>query len=274
MNPPTPIPASFAHDTRALAETYDRLSDMQFELGKRLLERLGPLEGAHVLDVGCGTGRLARWIAEQTGPSGHVIGLDPLPERVAIARAHAPGVGFEVGRAEDLSAFPPETFDVVCMSSVLHWVNDKARALGEARRVSKPGGRVGVTTTPYELWTASSLYDVVRSVVERAPYAHRVRAADVAVMPGQTTTELLSMVRDSGLRLTEMNIADSGWSRSSGREMVDFLESSAFGNYLRPVPEELRDTLRSDLAAAFEARKGRDGVRVEAWFTLLVATRV
>src|SRR5262249_24576360 len=44
---------SFTHDTRSLAETYDRVSDLQFDGGKRLVERLGLEEGAHVLDVGC-----------------------------------------------------------------------------------------------------------------------------------------------------------------------------------------------------------------------------
>jgi arsenite methyltransferase len=274
MNTAAEIPTSFSHDTRALAETYDRLSDMQFEMGKSLLQRLGPLEGAHVLDVGCGTGRLARWIAEQTGPSGGVVGVDPLPERVAIARAGAPRVRFEVGRAEDLSAFASETFDVVCMSAVLHWVTDKGRALGEVRRVLKPGGRAGVTTTPSELWAAGALYEVLGAVVSRTPYAERVRAADLALMPGQTTTELISMVIDSGLQLGEMNVTRSGWSGRSGREMVDFLESSSFGNFLLAVPDDLRDPLRRDLASAFDQRKRDDGIFVDVWLTLLVGTRM
>jgi len=41
----------FAHDSRHLAETYDRVSDFQFEAGKHLVERLGLEDGARVLDV-------------------------------------------------------------------------------------------------------------------------------------------------------------------------------------------------------------------------------
>jgi ubiquinone/menaquinone biosynthesis C-methylase UbiE len=55
-------------------------------------------------------------------------------------------VRFEVGRGEDLSAFEDESFDAVCMSSVLHWLADKAKALAEVRRVLRPGGQLGVTT--------------------------------------------------------------------------------------------------------------------------------
>src|SRR5262245_28727188 len=117
---------SFEHDSRDLAETYDRVSDQQFEGGKRLVERLGLKEGAHVLDVGCGTGRLAQWIAERVGTTGVVAGIDPLDERIAIARSRSSVVRFEVGQAEDLGAFEDASFDLVCMSSVLHWIEDKA----------------------------------------------------------------------------------------------------------------------------------------------------
>jgi ubiquinone/menaquinone biosynthesis C-methylase UbiE len=275
MNTPSDAATSFAHDSRALAETYDRLSDTQFENGKKLVRHLGRLDGARVLDVGCGTGRLARWIAELTGPSGGVVGIDPLPERVAIARANARGIQFEVGRAEDLSAFPSESFDAVCMSSVLHWVADKAKAFVEARRVLKPGGRVGVTTMSRELVAATTLYEVVNAIVRRAPYADRIRATELSVVPpGQTTTDLISTVLGSGLELSEVHITHTWWNRSSGRELLDFLESSSFGNFLRAVPEDLRETLRTDLAAAFDARKAGEGIPVKAWTTLLVASRV
>src|SRR3954471_13171731 len=96
---------SFTHDSRALAQTYDRVSDLQFESGKELVERLGLKDGAHVLDLGCGTGRLAHWIAERVGTTGTVTGVDPLEERIHIARSRGGEVRFEVAQAEDLRAF-------------------------------------------------------------------------------------------------------------------------------------------------------------------------
>jgi ubiquinone/menaquinone biosynthesis C-methylase UbiE len=107
---------SFAHDSRHLAETYDRVSDLQFEGGKRLVERLGLEEGARVLDIGCGTGRLAQWTGERLGPKGSVVGIDPLEDRIGIARSHGGALRFEVGQAEDLGAFEDASFDAVCMS--------------------------------------------------------------------------------------------------------------------------------------------------------------
>ncbi len=266
---------SLTHDTSHLAETYDRLSDSQLEGGKRLAERLGLKAGDRVLDVGCGTGRLARWMAERVGATGAVIGIDPLAERIAIARAHAAGLTFEVGQAEDLGAFPGESFDAVCMSAVFHWVSDKPKALAETRRVLRRGGRLGVTTLPRELIGAGTVAAVLAPLLGRSPYVERVDLSALAIASrGHTTTELISLVLDSRLELTELFVVARTRSHPTGADVVDFLESSSFGNFLRVVPEELRPSLRADLTASFDERKGPEGIVMRDWGTLFVATRV
>jgi ubiquinone/menaquinone biosynthesis C-methylase UbiE len=267
---------SFAYDSRELAETYDRLSDLQLESGEELVRRMGDLDGARVLDVGCGTGRLARWIASDVvGPSGRVVGVDPLAERIAIARAHARDVRFEVAQAEDLGGFESGSFDAVCMSSVFHWVMDKPRALAETRRVLRPGGRLGVTTISRELGSAGTLTSALTQLLERAPYAGRVGRSELApARPGLTVTELVTTVLAAGLELSELHVEPRRWRCASGEELALFLESSSFGNLFRIVPEELRGALRVDLVETFEARKLGGEIVVKDWITFLVATRV
>ncbi|HEX3479748.1 MAG TPA: methyltransferase domain-containing protein [Kofleriaceae bacterium] len=267
---------SFAHDSRELAETYDRISDLQFEGGKRLVERLGLQEGARVLDVGCGTGRLAQWIAERVGTNGAVAGIDPLEERIHIARSRGGGTArFEVGQAEDLRAFEDASFDAVCMASVFHWIADKAKALAEVRRVLRPGGRLGMTTLPQELARAGTMGLALESLLARAPYAGRV---DISVLTfarrGCTTTELVSLALESRLELVELQVTQRTLTHASGEALVEFLEASSFGNFLRPVPEELRPSLRADLIAAFDARRGPEGIAVHGWGVRFIATRV
>jgi len=265
---------SLSHDSRHLAEAYDRLSDVQFESGKRLAHQLAISDGERVLDVGCGTGRLAHFIAERVGARGAVVGIDPLEERVTLARARAAGIRFEVGRAEDLGAFSDGSFDVVCMSSVFHWIGDKAKALGEVHRVLRTGGRLGVTTLSRELSGVGTVADVMRAVLQRPPYAARVDLSALAVASSApTTTELIDLIVASPLRLDRLFVTTTARTHSSGEDAVAFLESSSFGNLLRIVPEELRPSLRRELAEAFEQRKDARGVVVDGWGTLFVATR-
>jgi ubiquinone/menaquinone biosynthesis C-methylase UbiE len=265
---------SFTHDSRHLAETYDRVSDPQFEGGKRLVERLGLEEGARVLDIGCGTGRLARWISERAGAKGDVVGIDPLEERIGIARSHGGAVRFEVGQAEDLGAFEDASFDAVCMSSVLHWVSDKAKALAEIRRVLRPGGRLGVTTLPHELARAGTFARVLQSLLQRPPYAGHVDLSALTLgKRGCTSTELVSLVLESQLELVELHLTQRVRHHESGEAVVDFLETSSFGNLLRGVPDELRASFRGDLVSAFEDQRGPEGVVVRGWGVLFVAMR-
>lgn len=265
--------SSFAHDSPHLAEAYDRASDLQLEGGKRLVERLGLEEGARVLDLGCGTGRLTRWIAERLGPKGCVVGIDPLDERIRIARAHGGSVRFEVGRAEALGAFDDASFDAVCMSSVLHWVPDKAKALAEIRRVLRSGGRLGATTIPHELSRAGTVARVLDPLLQRPPYAGHVDLSALGAGKRCTSTDLVSLLLESGLELVELHVTQHASRHESGDAFLDFAEASSFGNLLRIVPEELRASLRADLVSALDDQRGPDGVVVRGWGLLFVATR-
>jgi SAM-dependent methyltransferase len=136
---------SSAHDSAELAATYEKVSDCQFEHGKQLIAALNISTGERVLDVGAGTGRLAAYVSELVGPSGHVAGIDPLALRIEIARSKKiRNFQARVGRAEDLSQFSDASFDVVYLNSVFHWVEDKPLAVSEIFRVLRPDGRVGL----------------------------------------------------------------------------------------------------------------------------------
>jgi ubiquinone/menaquinone biosynthesis C-methylase UbiE len=266
--------SSFAYDSPELAATYDRVSTWQLESGKRLVERLGIAAGARVLDIGCGTGRLAAWIGERVGPTGHVTGIDPLEERVRLAREHVPAARFEVGQAEELGAFGDASFDFVCLSSVFHWIGDKPKALAEVRRVLVPGGRVGVTTFPNELRDSGTVARVLMPLFGREPYASRI---DLSTLPfardGKTTTDHIGLVLAAGLELAELHVMPRDRIHASGAAFVDFMDASSFGNFLWLVPDELRARFRTDLAAELESLRGPDGVVDRSWGLAFVAAR-
>jgi hypothetical protein len=154
------------------------------------------------------------------------------------------------------------------------WLPDPARPRAEALRVLRPGGRLGVTTVPHELSTASTRGQVFAHVLARAPYAGRVDRSMLTFVTGHaTTTDLVSLVLESRLELVELHVAPSVRTFASGEAVVDFMEASAFGTLLRPIPVELRSALRDDLIAAFDARSGPDGVAVRGWGLRFIATR-
>jgi len=102
--------------------------------------------GEAVLDIGCGAGVDALLAAMETGPSGNVTGIDVVPEMLKGAQANLAltnfkNVTFEQVAAENLP-FADQNFDVVISNGAFNLVPDKSKALSEAYRVLKPGGRL------------------------------------------------------------------------------------------------------------------------------------
>ncbi len=103
-------------------------------------------EGDQVLDVGCGAGVDAIIASMMTGPTGHVVGIDIVPEMIGTAESNLKmtdrkNVAFQKTSGEDLP-FPETTFDIVISNGVINLIPDKERALSEIFRVLKPGGRL------------------------------------------------------------------------------------------------------------------------------------
>jgi SAM-dependent methyltransferase len=102
----------------------------------QMVRRHAPLEGARILDVGCGLGLYVRAFAAY---SSDVHGVDIDPERVAQASETLANIR-EAG-AEDLP-YPDGDFDLVFSNEVIEHLEDDRAAVREAWRVLKPGGHL------------------------------------------------------------------------------------------------------------------------------------
>lgn len=111
------------------------------------------LEGCHVLDLGCGSGRDVYVLSRLVGETGSVTGIDMTPEQLAIARRHQDwhaaryvharsNVRLVDGYIEDLAAagIADESVDVVVSNCVVNLAPDKEAVFREVLRVLKPGG--------------------------------------------------------------------------------------------------------------------------------------
>lgn len=161
--------------------------------------------GNRVLDVGCGSGRLTLAAQKWAGAQGEVVGLDPSPEMIEVARQKAKRAGlaakFEVGVVEAMP-FPDASFDVVLNRLMLHHLPGdlKQRGLAEMRRVLKPGGVCLVVD--FESPRSGFLQMVVKNhmapmvdIDVRRYVPLMEEAGFVQVETGKTSSKLLSYVR-------------------------------------------------------------------------------
>lgn len=151
----------------SFADEYERtLVPAIFEgYARDLVERARPIGASdRILDLGCGTGIVARVLRERLGGAANIMGLDASAPMLEKARSIAPEIVFREGNAMTLP-FTDHSFELVLCQEMLQFVPDRAGALREARRVLSPGGRFLVST-----WRPRSeqpFHDALGRVAER-----------------------------------------------------------------------------------------------------------
>jgi ubiquinone/menaquinone biosynthesis C-methylase UbiE len=116
------------HDQAQLLELRGQ-GDDQAAIREAYLDALSIAPGEHVLDVGCGTGVVARAVARRLAPNGRLVGLDPSPAMLAVGRELAERKGlldliqFRIGDARELP-FADSIFDVVLAITALSHMSD------------------------------------------------------------------------------------------------------------------------------------------------------
>src|SRR5450432_1022980 len=145
-----------------MSDVYVREIDRRFEpVVEAVMGRAAVRAGEHVLDVGTGTGAVAKRAAAAAGETGRVVGVDISAEMLALARQGAANLGlhdleFREGRAEALPA-ADAAFDVVVACLSMMFVIDREAAARELARVLKPGGRFVAA-----VWAGPDRCDIVR----------------------------------------------------------------------------------------------------------------
>jgi SAM-dependent methyltransferase len=127
------------------AGNFDEVADLIEDSHHVLAERLAPVAGERWLDVACGTGRVAE-LAAAAGAS--VVGIDLAPALVEVARRRAAerglAIDYRVGDAERLDV-DDASCDAVSSSFGVMFTPTQEAAAAELARVTKPGGRLGLT---------------------------------------------------------------------------------------------------------------------------------
>ena len=206
-------------------------------------------DGSEVLDVGCGTG-LALVLAAQRGavPSG----IDISPGLLGIARERLPGADLREGDMDELP-FGDEAFDAVIGVNAFQFAGDPRRALGEAARVVRPGGRVVASLFAAPERSQSTVVHEAMSALIGPE-----RASDHAPYALSAPGNLEAAMAAAGLTVTGEDEVACSWRYASMDDAVRALLCSAGG--ARAVEAAGEPAAREVLRGALAPFEHPDGV--------------
>jgi trans-aconitate methyltransferase len=132
------------------AADYAANSAVQQSWARELIAKLNLRGDEHILDVGCGDGKVTAELARAV-PHGSVVGTDASAEMIAFAKKSFPpakisNLKFEITDAREIGGGKAvNRFDLVFSNAALHWVDDHEKFLRGAAAVLKAGGRLVVS---------------------------------------------------------------------------------------------------------------------------------
>lgn len=202
----------------------------------------GVTPGQAALDVGCGSGALTTVLVDRLG-AGFVAACDPSRPMVETCAVNHRGAAVVQARAEELP-FGSDRFDAVLTELVLHFVADPEAAVGELRRVARPGGTIAACVWDFaeEMEMLRYFWDAALTVDAAAPdQARTLRFGAKGEIAELFTTAGLTDVVETTLRV------------SSTYEDFDELWSGYLagigpaGSFCLSLPERDRGALRAIL---------------------------
>jgi SAM-dependent methyltransferase len=172
--------------------------------------------GDRVLDVGCGTGVLAREVHRRVGPEGHVVGLDLNEGMLAVAARTEPEIDWRQGDASSLP-FEDESFDVVASQFVLMYLPERVNSLGEMWRTLAREGRLAIA-----VWAPLSHARGYETLVEVAARRCGREAAEILAAPFVLgdPAELAKLFHDSGIAGARVTLREGSIRFPSVEEFV------------------------------------------------------
>jgi SAM-dependent methyltransferase len=263
-------------DSFARLNAGERFKKQSAEMGAAvtaaIVEEAQVQPAMHVLDVACGSGEPSTSIAALLKGTGQVIGADmaEAPLEVARGRARKRGLVNVEYQQADVHALPfvDASFDRVTSRLGVMFFADLAKALGEIRRVLKPGGRVvllawGAMEQPYFDSTIGTLRRV-------RPELNVPPSAQVMFKFGEPGT-LSAALGAAGFVAAEERVHELKWDwHGTPEEMWDYFRSITVP--FRELLQKVEDDAKANAAVLAALRERFDGEWVRFNAQMVIAT--
>ena len=239
------------------AERYHRLSNPQLGWGRRVLERLAPVPGERVLDLGCGTGRLTAELLSSIG-EGTIVAVDRseamLREATAVkAGARGPHlVGDDTPssvvhfvRADGACLPFADAFDAVLSTATFHWIRDHDALFASIYRALVPGGRLVAQCGGGP--NLELLLDRAAALTRLAPFDRYFDGwSDPWEFANVPTT--MGRLHDAAFTAVDVYLEEAPTTLPDRAAFRDFLSCVCIREHLARLPETERDLFLDHLA--------------------------
>lgn len=199
-------------------------------------------QGDRILDIGCGTGIVTRHAAAITGESGSIVGLDMSPEMLEVARLISlpcPNIVSWVEADAAAMPFAERAFDTVLCQFGFMFMSDKPAALREMRRVTKPGGSLGLSVF------VSNPYD---QALKRALSKHALPDdADFAIWSCGDPEWLRSLVEKAGFQIVTLKKQSNPSRYKSVRQSLELMKD--WSQTIAGLPADTLEQITRDIEA-------------------------
>jgi|UPI0003778B4D trans-aconitate 2-methyltransferase len=230
---------------------YAHHSSLQAAMADEVLSQLVLRGDEHVLDLGCGDGKISARIAAQL-PRGSVLGVDASADMVAYAHRQFgteqwPNLRFEVADARNLGFHA--RFDLLVSFNALHWVPQQADALRGIRRALKPSAPAHLRLVTRAALTS---LEEVAEAVRREPHWAGAFAGFTDPYLRLSAEQYLALAESLGLKRISSRSESKRWDFQTEEAFFGFC-NAGFGAWTQVLPEASRRTFVQEVMQRYLA---------------------
>ena len=268
-------PGTFSRNAAAYKQRLDEVMARGEARGRTaVIEWLELVPGKRILDLACGPGTLSYRLARAVVPDGEVVGVDLAPGMIELAQRGTPAdlpLRFDLMDIEELR-FPDASFDAAACGHGFQFVPDLARALGEARRVLKPGSRMGasVPVDPGQVHDAQAIFE--RSVGAALPPVPKARDQFETRQTVASERAFAAIARQAGFSAACVTRYEETTTWASPRHFIEMAAGWwSMAIRLEGVSPTERATILARAVGAIEAELGPGPLRIAGATNVLQA---